>query len=165
MDTFLEQIIKIRLDGKAKGYIIAIILVDLLLVAGIIALSFLFAPAFLFLILVAVVYGSYKLLSAVSVEFEYIFTNGDLDVDKITARSSRKRMVSVKCSNAEKFGDYTGQAAPGSVKQTFYFCNRNSEGQVYMIVPDKSLGTIMIVLAPDEHMREAIEKAVPRLAK
>lgn len=166
MDTFFEQIIKIKLTGKVKAIIVGAILLDLVIVALVTLFALMFlSPAFTFLVVVAVVYGSYKLLSSLSVEFEYIFTNGDLDVDKITAKTSRKRMVSIKCSKIEKYGEYKGQPAPGSVKQVYNFCNPDSEGQMYMIAENRGEGTVMIIFAPDERIREAIEKYVPRTAR
>ncbi len=165
MDTFYEQIVKIKLNGKAKGLIAAILAVDVLLLTVILYIAMMITPAFAFLIVVGVIYGSYKLISMLSVEFEYIFTNGDLDVDKITAKASRKRMVSIKCSEVEKFGEYKGQPAPASVKNTLIYCNPDSEGQVYLIAKDRNLGMVMLVIAPDERIREAVESAIPRLAK
>lgn len=165
MDTFYEQIVKMRLNGKAKGMIAAIIVIDILVLAGLLYFSLLVAPTFAFLIIVAVIYGSYKLISMLSVEFEYIFTNGDLDIDKITAKSSRKRMVSIKCGEVIKFGEYKGQPAPGSVKNTLVFCNPDSEGQLYLIAKDRNLGMVMLVIAPEERVREAIEESIPRIAK
>ncbi|MEE0928997.1 MAG: DUF6106 family protein [Acutalibacteraceae bacterium] len=165
MDTFYEQIIKIKMNGKAKAMIAAIIIVDLFVVLGLLWLSLFTAPAIAFLVIVGAVWGGYKLITMLSVEFEYIFTNGDLDVDKITARSSRKRMVSINCGKVEKMGEFKGQPAPGSVKETFVYCNPDDEGQIYLIAKDRNRGQIMLVIAPDERIREAIEKAVPRLAK
>lgn len=165
MDTFYEQIIKIKLNSKAKGMIAAIIIADLLLAAGLLYLSMIFAPSFGVLIVAGLIFGGYKLISLLSVEFEYIFTNGDLDVDKITAKSSRKRVVSIKCNEVEKYGEYKGQPAPGSVKNTLIYCNPDSEGQVYLIGKDRNLGMVMLVIAPDERVRGAIEAAIPRLAK
>ena len=76
-----------------------------------------------------------------------------------------RRIVSVKCSAAEKFGVYTGQQAPSSVKKTYFLCDGDSENMMYMIVPNRAEGTVMIVFAPDERIRDAISKAVPRIAQ
>ena len=166
MDTFFEQLIRIRLNGKAKLIISLIIIVDALIILGVsyfaLALGML---EIIVLILAAAIYGGYKLISLLVIEYEYIYTNGDLDVDKIIAKSNRKRMVSIKCSEVEKYGEYKGQPAPGSVKNTFIFCNPESEGQVYLIAKDRNLGMVMIVLAPEERIRAELEKAIPRLAK
>lgn len=165
MDTFFEQLIRIKLNSKAKFMVGAIIFVDVLIVAFLLIFALAFAPAIILLIVIAAIYGAYKLINMLVVEYEYIYTNGDLDVDKIVAQSSRKRVVSIKCSEVEKYGEYKGQPAPGSVKNTFVFCNPDSEGQVYLIARDRNLGMVMIVLAPEERLRAELEKAIPRLAK
>lgn len=165
MDTFFEQLIRIKLNSKAKFMVGAIIFVDVLIVAFLLIFALAFAPAIILLIVIAAIYGAYKLINMLVVEYEYIYTNGDLDVDKIVAQSSRKRIVSIKCSEVEKYGEYKGQPAPGSVKNTFVFCNPDSEGQVYLIARDRNLGMVMIVLAPEERLRAELEKAIPRLAK
>ena len=166
MDTFFEQLIRIKLNGKARALIALIIAVDVLIILGVsyfaLALGML---ELLILVLAAAIYGAYKLISLLVIEYEYIYTNGDLDVDKIVAKSNRKRMVSIKCSEVEKYGEYKGQLAPGSVKNTFIFCNPDSEGQVYLIARDRNLGMVMIVLAPEERVKAELEKAIPRLAK
>ena len=165
MDTFFEQIIKIKLTGKVKALITAIIVFDALLVCVLLYLSLFLAPTIMLLVVAGAIYGGYKLITLLTIEYEYIYTNGDLDVDKIVAKSNRKRMVSIKCSEVEKYGEYKGQPAPGSVKSTYIFCNPDSEGQVYLIAKDRNLGNVMIVMAPNGRIRAELEKAIPRLAK
>ena len=166
MDTFFEQLIKIKLTGKVRALIVLILAVDILVVFGVGFFAFWLGMLEMLIIILAVaIYGTYKLISLLSIEYEYIYTNGELDVDKIIGKSSRKRMVSIKCSEIEKYGEYKGQPAPGSVKNTFFFCNPDSEGQVYIIAKDRNLGMVMMVLAPEERVKSEIEKAVPRLAK
>lgn len=165
MDTFFEQIIKIKLTGKVKALITTIIVFDALLVCVLLYLSLFLAPTIMLLVVAGAIYGGYKLITLLTIEYEYIYTNGDLDVDKIVAKSNRKRMVSIKCSEVEKYGEYKGQPAPGSVKSTHIFCNPDSEGQVYLIAKDRNLGNVMIVMAPNERIRAELEKAIPRLAK
>lgn len=165
MDTFLEQIVKVKLDGKAKGMVVGILVVDALLILGLAFLSLFVSPMLLVLVLGTAAFGSYKLISLLSVEFEYIITNGDLDIDRITAKSSRKRMMTIKCAKVEKYGEYKGQTPPGSVKNTYFFCNKDSQNLVYMIAPVKDKGMVMVVTELDERMREAVEKFIPRTAK
>ena len=165
MDTFVEQIVKIKLDGKAKGLIVAIFAVDFLLLAGLILLAILIHPILVPIILLVVGFGTFKMVSMLSVEFEYIITNGDLDIDKITAKANRKRMCTIKLNKVEKYGKYEGQPAPGSVKETFFYCNRDSENAVYMIAPSAEGGNMMVVVEFDDRVKEAAEKFIPRIAK
>ena len=166
MDTFFEQLIKIKLTGKVRALIVLILAVDILVVFGVGFFAFWLGMLEMLIIILAVaIYGTYKLISLLSIEYEYIYNNGEIDVNKIIGKSSRKRMVSIKCSEIEKYGEYKGQPAPGSVKNTFFFCNPDSEGQVYIIAKDRNLGMVMMVLAPEERVKSEIEKAVPKLAK
>lgn len=52
----------------------------------------------------AALYGGYYLTTKLDVEYEYIFTNGEIDVDKITAQRSRKRLITFRCGSATDFG-------------------------------------------------------------
>lgn len=165
MDVFFEQLVKMKITGKAKALLVLMLALDIVIVAVIGIITWFVDPRLCFLIVVAVIYGSYKLFSKVSVEFEYIFTNGDLDIDRITAKSSRSRVVSIKCATAEKYGEYKGQPAPSSVAQTYRFCNEDSENQMYMIAPNRGEGTVMIIFAPEDRIKEAIEKYIPRTAR
>lgn len=165
MDTFFEQIVKIKLSGKAIAIIAAILLVDAVIVFFLFSFAASVAASFLFLIVVALIYGTSKIFKQISIEYEYIFTNGELDFDKIIGKASRKRIISVRCAEVEKYGDYkNGMVAPGSVNKTHFFCNEDSENQKYMIVKNKDEGMVMLVFAPDERMQGAIEKYIPRLA-
>ena len=69
--------------------------------------------AFLFLIIIfplslllvgLVFYGGYYLMTGIDTEYEYILTNGDLDIDKITGKRKRKRLLSTKIGHFTAFG-------------------------------------------------------------
>lgn len=49
----------------------------------------------------AAIYGTRIACQQFSVEFEYSFTNGVLDIDKICGRARRKNLVSIACKNIE----------------------------------------------------------------
>ena len=84
MDTFFEQIV-----AKKKGAPEWLIIIGTIL-AGLLVLGFvfLFANSFLVIALVGVGYGAWWLITTQNVEYEYCVTNGDIDIDKITALSA-----------------------------------------------------------------------------
>lgn len=41
-----------------------------------------------------------------SVEYEYIVTNGEMDIDKIIAKRRRKRLITVNARTFERFGPF-----------------------------------------------------------
>lgn len=167
MDTFFEQIVKVKRTPKEIAGVVGIWLLALILLV----VDFLFIIPSVFqmigmLGILGILWGAYKLTTLSSIEYEYIFTNGDFDVDKIIAKASRKRMVSINCAKVERFGKYTAAVRPsGSVKKTYFFCDANAADAVYLIAPTRNEGNVMIVFAPDERVCTAIEKAIPRIAK
>ena len=52
-------------------------------------------------------YGTYFAVQGSYVEYEYTFTNGELDVDKIVAKKKRTAMVSTDIKKFTAFGKYT----------------------------------------------------------
>lgn len=107
-DVYLEYLIKKKKDGKQIA-IVAVVSV----LAAVISLAlfyFMFALAyassmagapfgsFIFgigLVLVAFAwYGAYLVITMQNIEFEYILTNSELDIDKILSKKGRKSFAS-----------------------------------------------------------------------
>ena len=166
MDTFFEQIVKVRRTGGQVAGIIGILLLLFVVLFALVFIALPYIGSFVVLLGFGACWGAYKLIQRSSVEYEYIFTNGDLDVDKIIARSSRKRVASVKCAAVERYGKYNPAARPSdSVKKIYMCCDADDPEAKYLIAPTKKEGTVMIVFAPDERLRGVIEKAIPRIAQ
>ncbi len=162
-DTFFEQIVKVKKTPKETAAIVGILVLALAIIVA--ALMFVYPP-FSILLAAGACWGAFKLISLTSIEYEYIFTNGDLDIDKIIAKSSRKRVVSIKCQNIEHWGKYTSAVRRStSVKKTYILCDPEDENAIYFVAPTKTEGTVMVVFAPDERIKGVVEKAVPRTAK
>lgn len=79
------------------------ILIRCLLIAATAVLAFaaLFINPLLLVPLVAAAAADYFLLPRLSVEYEYAYVNGELDVDAVYARSSRKHLASYDLRNVE----------------------------------------------------------------
>ncbi len=97
LDTYCEYIIKRKKGAKENLAIAGIVLLGLIffcIVPGLISmvpvLSFL-SP----LVMVGIAFGTYKLATNFNIEYEYTLTGSDLDIDKITNRAKRKRVISV----------------------------------------------------------------------
>ena len=96
MDTFFEHIVKKRFQVRDFLTILAIILgAGLLVMLGLLFGGYL--GIFWLLLVCAVIYIAYLLISKQFVEFEYTLTNDDLDIDRITAKRRRRRILSVNC--------------------------------------------------------------------
>jgi len=106
MDSFMEHMIKQRRKGSD-------IFKSVLIVIAAIILSLLVTPIFLVfpeaisiwpLTVAAIFYGAYRLICRFSVEYEYVLTNGELDIDKIVNRKRRKRLITIHSKSFIEFG-------------------------------------------------------------
>ena len=97
MDTYCEQLVRMKKGAKFYfgifGLFFALLIISLL--------SLVFLRMLSAVIIVAAGYGVYYLAGFLSVEYEYIITNGTIDIDIIYSKRSRKRIASFELSGVE----------------------------------------------------------------
>lgn len=158
MDTFFEQIIKIKKTGKAYlGYALITLAALILIAAG-----YLFIADLIIVIAALVVFGAFKLYAMFDVEYEYIITNSSFDIDKIIAKSSRKRLYSFDLSSVERVEKYRKDLPADLLKDAFFACNGSEAEAVLIVIHPEGKAKQSIVIAPNERMVEAIKKFIPK---
>lgn len=159
MDTFNEQIVKI--NHGAKNISLKILLWGAALFLSFVTFLFIkYLSTLAILIVGGLFYGAFKLSSRLNVEYEYILTNGELDVDKIIAQSTRRRMVTLKCSDIEKVGKYQeGMKTHGK----FLMCANPSDNAFYVLARDTKNEAVCLVMEPNEKMKNGIKGYLPRI--
>ena len=65
------------------------------------AVCMLFAAELVLFVLLGACWGAWQIFVRQNIEYEYILTNGELDVDRIIARRKRKRILTVDCRGFE----------------------------------------------------------------
>ena len=86
-----------------------------------------------------------------------------MDVDRIVAQRSRKRVLSFELSAVEQVEKYNPAAPPvGNYSKTVIACSQNAEDSYYMVVSSEAKGTRLLVFAPDDRLKDAIAKSLPR---
>lgn len=165
MDTFFEQIVPIRKTGKTLLGVIGIwglaifITVFLFLFGRILGAFSSLAP----IIILAALYGAFKLTGNFNIEYEYIITNGSMDIDKIINKSSRKRMASIELSGVSRLEKFNANLISNIDKQKLVVaCNTDDPDAYLMVCEREGKGALTIVFAPDERLRGAIVKFVPK---
>ncbi len=159
-DTFFEQIIPIRKTGKSVVAIFGIWFLALLLVF--LLITVLSNPFSLFLIC-AVGYGAWWLTSKFNVEYEYIITNGTLDIDKITNKSARKRILSFELKDVTRLEKHNPALLQQlNRKEVVVACDNNDQGAYFMTAEKSGKGKINLVFAPNEKLQSAIERFAPK---
>ncbi len=133
MDVFTEYIVKHKLGIKDMLIVSAITFLAMILT--VLAFGLAMVPQISFittLVIAGIWYGAYWVIKSRYVEYEYILTNSDLDFDKITGRSKRKRILSLNLKEIEIFApidhaDYKNQTTK------VYDCTGDGKSGVYFI--------------------------------
>lgn len=162
MDTFFEQITAVKKSGKDIAAITGIWLLTFI-ICFLLVLFMGYLGSFSFLLIAGALFGAFKLSCRFNVEYEYIVTNGTMDIDKIINKSSRKRVLSFELatvSRLEKFNQ--GLLSSVNSKEIVTACNLNDPEAYLMVSSAEGKGTSYLIFAPDERVRSAIVKFVPK---
>lgn len=96
-------------------------------------------------------------------EFEYLYVNGDLDIDKIIAKQKRKKVFETNMQNVEVL------APSGSIElqafqraKTYNFSSGMEGHQTYELVTMEKGQTIRIIFEPNETILEGMKMLAPR---
>jgi len=160
MESFWEQIVQKKKGAKEWAIITAVIV-------GGLALLFLgFLMNLLIIALVAVGYGGWWLITTQNVEYEYCVTNGDIDVDQITARRKRKRLVSVAGRKIESLLPFDPAAPMGKYQRTVVVApSLQDEGLWCFTYHSKKNGHTFVVFRPDERILREFYGGLPKLVQ
>lgn len=167
MDSFVEQLVPLRKSALETAIQIGawVAAVLLILTCGLAFISNLLGPlSVLFAVLALLIgYGTWWLSCRINLEYEYIFTNGDLDVDKIIARRDRKRVLSVQCRDFERFGAYRPEEHQNADYEKRIIACTPDENTYYAVIRPDGKGATLLVFQPDERVLGGIKKYIPRL--
>ena len=170
MDLFLEYIIK-RKKGVMENILTLVIILSVpsLVYLSLILLATPLAPLTLFVI-AGIIFLAYHLISRMNVEFEYIVTNNELDIDKIIARKTRKRLITVDLRKIDFSAPVTSSAhtnelskqatnviyADSGLAENAYFINFEKDGQTYRVFfsPTEKIVDAMKMYAPGKVFEE-----------
>ena len=109
MDKFKEFIVKKELTANEKISRVFIGLCAVSLAAAVFLITFTTALQLMgFFAAVLCIYGGWKLLSGFFIEYEYILTNFDLDIDKISNQAKRKRLCTIDLHTVTEIGKVDG---------------------------------------------------------
>ena len=158
MDTYCEQLVRMKKGAKFYFGIFGIWF-GVLIIA---LLSLLFLRILSAVIIVAVGYGAYYLSGFLSVEYEYIITNGTLDIDIIYSKRSRKRISSFELSDVESIEKYNGKQFDKRRYKNIVVAANANDPEAYLLTFSSDSGVSVAVISPNERTRSEIIKFVPK---
>ncbi len=159
MDLFFEQIVTLKFGAKKIVSLIALWMATLIVCLALIFVWMKILPILgiiVLLMLFGILFGTYKLSLKLFTEYEYIVTNDEIDFDKIIARNSRKRLITVDIREIKEYGKYNENINKHTDKT--YFCADKEGDLKYIYTHHKRQGDVLIVFAPNEKIEGAITK-------
>lgn len=166
MDVFLEYIVYRKKGAKEVLKIIGILLAMFVLLTVCSVLVFTPISSIAFLLVAGVIYGAYYLITAQNVEYEYIVTNGEIDVDRIVNRRKRKRIITVHSRTFEIVAPVGSPEHRGeensNVTQVIDASSGEDNGKAYFALFSKDGQKYKLIFEPTEKMLEVFKTFVPR---
>ncbi len=171
MDVFLEQLVKHK--KTAFDYVklvlltlAAVVLTVVGFIANLIFGKYLFGMGYL--VLAAIWYGYYLLFQMFNIEYEYILTNSEMDIDKVMSKKGRKSVTSVDFREIEICARVNDSEYKSILENTDGFekiidaSGDMKEDNVYFADYHGDNGKRRIYFQPTEKMIDAIYKFNPR---
>lgn len=160
MDNICEQLVVKSRTSSDRAKAVLIILGMAVLAAALLFLAFITGFLVFLLIAGAAVFGGIYLLNGMDIEYEYIITNNELDIDKIIGRRKRKRMITVDLSRTEDFCRYPMPEEPDA-DATVHATTGLEEDARYLFAVHKDYGKVGVIFNPNKITREAIVREFP----
>ena len=164
MDNFAEQLVKNNPTGADRIKNFAMVFIGLfagiaLFGLGILTIGRGIISFLLFLAAIGAGFGTYLLFKNTKIEYEYTFTNGELDIDKIIAQTKRKEMLTISVGKFTAFGKYDAETPEETSDMTIVFATDNIvEHEYYADFPHEALGSTRLIFVPNEKMISNIIK-------
>ncbi len=156
-DTFIEQLVKQRQTTsnllKKCGLIVLTVLSVFLV---------LLMPVLLPLPVLLIVLDVF-LIKRMDLEFEYSYFNGDLDIDKIMAKQSRKRVFSTDMESVIVVAPVGSiELQPYKQLKCIDFSSNTGNGKVYELVTNSNGRKVKVLLEPSQELLDGMRMKAPR---
>jgi len=163
LDAFIEKIVHKKKTPKDRALSFLIIFGTFILAFVILFMLTEYIAQFAFLLCVGVIYLGFRLHSRSNLEFEYLVTNGSLDVDKIISQRKRVRIFSGDCRDFEAVGRVKsrnyGPHVTNGAEQIFAGTSMDSESLYFVTVPYKGKKTVLF-FEPDQRMLDNFRRFI-----
>lgn len=163
MDIFIEKLVTRK--KTSRDYLIRVGIILAAIILSIAALTFLggFGP----IVIAGMIYGAYLFLTGTNVEFEYSVTNGDIDIDRITAQRKRKRVFSSHCKEFDMVArasdpKHQREVQNVNIKNRIEAVSSMDSPDVYFITLNYKGNRTIVFFEPSEKMLNAFKTFIPR---
>jgi len=159
MDIIKEQAVKKQSTAKNSllkaGIIVLVFIISIML--------FILIPTFAPILIAVIIFGAYYALSLLDVEYEYIFTNGELDIDCIYSKKRRKRLYSGRVADFELMAHVDDKTHSGDFKsaaETKNYSSGTVTSNTYAFLTVHNGKKLKIIFEPNSEMIQALSTAL-----
>lgn len=166
MDNFAEQLVKKNLTAseKTKHTVITvagIIGTLIFILFGLLTLGRPVLSVIGFILAMGAGYGTFNTIQSSYIEYEYAFTNGELDVDKIIAKKKRKALISIEVNKFTAFGKYSDDIEEPENITVVMSSDNIASHEYYADFQHEDYGLTRLVFAPNEKILDNIKRYLP----
>ena len=167
MDIFVEHLVKKKRTGKDFVKILACLVGVLIILMFVpVVLMIKLVGPIAFTACIGLIYLLYRLITATNLEYEYCFTNGALDVDKVINMRNRKRLLEVNARKIDmmastKNREFKRYLNDSTTKKVYACTHIDDEGVYFVIFPGKN-GRTMLLFNPNEKIKEGFRRYNPQ---
>ena len=159
-DLYYELLVKKETTAKDKLIKYGLyVLVALFVFAG------LFIHPLLLLAAIAAGVACYFIVPGTDVEYEYLFVNGELDIDKVMSKSKRKKVTSLDLTQADLIAPVTSHRMDyynGNQKmKTVDYSSGNPDHKRFAVITRIGTESCRVIIEPDEKMAQSIKNSDP----
>ena len=162
MDNFYEQLITAK---GAASYKIANIAFYVLIGLAVLFMGMSIIFSIFYIVLAA---GTFFLKKRLYIEYEYVFTNGEIDIDKILEMKKRTKAISFSIKDIELMApegsdfirDFNNKPA-----KLLSLCPKNTDKKIYIAMLTSGMKRLQIRFIPDEKFISLCYKYNPRAVK
>ena len=156
-DSYTEQLVKQSASSeimfKKIGLIIAIIICALIAV---------FVPVLVIIPALGIVGLIYLWKRWSCVEYEYLYFNGELDIDRIMGREARKRLISISAKDMEVLAPTGSGELQIYQNLKVYDCSSKTGNKTYEIVAKLKDQNVRVIFEPNDTILQGMRFYAPR---
>lgn len=165
MDTFMEKLVTRK--KKMTDYLIitGAAVGSLLLILVVLSIQVLMQLGLSVLLAAGIAYLGYWVITSRNIEYEYIVTNGDLDIDIIISKRKRKRIFSASCKDFDIVSPIRSSRFDQSVQSIRNRIDASSSidsPDAYFITLNYKGEKTLVIFEPTEKMLNNFRIFIPR---
>jgi len=165
MDTFMEKLVARKKTLTDYLIIAATVIGTLLLIFVVLSIPILIRLGLSLLFAAGIAYLGYWVITSRNIEYEYIVTNGDLDIDIIISKRKRKRIFSASCKDFDIVSPVKSSRFDQSVqgiKNRIDASSSIDSPDAYFITLNYKGEKTLVIFEPTEKMLNNFRLYIPR---